>query len=101
VTNRNSNLDASSAVQSAAVACGFRPHRCERCGAPDRLIHYVELRDERRGERCDVAWDERRGKRSFTHTVVGPFPEDHRPGLGSGWAALHERVRKAAERAAI
>jgi len=38
---------------------------------------------------------------TFTHTVVGPFPEDHRPGLGSGWAALHARVRKAAERAAI
>jgi uncharacterized protein YndB with AHSA1/START domain len=34
---------------------------------------------------------------TFTHTVVGPFPEDHRPGLGKGWAALHARVRKAAE----
>ena len=34
---------------------------------------------------------------TFTHTVVGPFPEDHRPRLGSGWAALHARVRKAAE----
>jgi uncharacterized protein YndB with AHSA1/START domain len=34
---------------------------------------------------------------TFTHTVVGPFPEDHRPGLGTGWAALHARVRKAAE----
>jgi len=33
----------------------------------------------------------------FTHTVVGPFPEDHRPKLASGWAALHARVRKAAE----
>ena len=36
----------------------------------------------------------------FTHTLVGPFPEEHRPRLGSGWAALHERVRKAAEDAA-
>jgi hypothetical protein len=36
----------------------------------------------------------------FTHTVVGPFPEDHRRGLGNGWAALHARVRKAAEAAA-
>jgi len=36
---------------------------------------------------------------SFTHTVVGPFPEDHRPGLGSGWAALHARVRAVAEAA--
>jgi uncharacterized protein YndB with AHSA1/START domain len=34
---------------------------------------------------------------SFTHTLVGPFPEDHRPRLGSGWAALHARVRTAAE----
>jgi uncharacterized protein YndB with AHSA1/START domain len=35
---------------------------------------------------------------TFTHTVVGPFPEDQFKGLGSGWAALHARVRKAAER---
>ena len=35
---------------------------------------------------------------SFTHTVVGPFPEDHRSQLGSGWGALHARVRAAAER---
>jgi hypothetical protein len=34
---------------------------------------------------------------TFTHTLVGPFPEDHRPQLGTGWAALHARVRKAAE----
>jgi hypothetical protein len=36
---------------------------------------------------------------SFTHTLVGPFPEDHRPQLASGWAALHARVRAAAEAA--
>ena len=36
---------------------------------------------------------------SFTHTLVGPFPEDHRPRLASGWAALHARVRAAAEAA--
>jgi hypothetical protein len=35
----------------------------------------------------------------FTHTVVGPFPEDHRPQLASGWAALHVRVRTTAEAA--
>jgi uncharacterized protein YndB with AHSA1/START domain len=35
---------------------------------------------------------------SFTHTVVGPFPEDHRAQLGTGWSALHARVRAAAER---
>jgi uncharacterized protein YndB with AHSA1/START domain len=35
---------------------------------------------------------------TFTHTVVGPFPEDHRPRLGAGWTALHARVRTAAER---
>jgi hypothetical protein len=34
---------------------------------------------------------------TFTQTVIGPFPEDHRPRLASGWAALHARVRKAAE----
>ena len=34
---------------------------------------------------------------SFTHTVVGPFPEDQRSPLGSGWAAMHARVRAAAE----
>ena len=36
----------------------------------------------------------------FTHTLVGPFPEDHRSRLTSGWSALHARVRKAAEAAA-
>jgi len=35
---------------------------------------------------------------TFSHTVVGPFPEDHRPRLGAGWTALHARVRAAAER---
>ena len=35
----------------------------------------------------------------FTHTLVGPFPEDHRSKLTSGWSALHARVRKAAEAA--
>ena len=34
---------------------------------------------------------------TFTHTLVGPFPEEHRSQLTSGWAALHARVRKAAE----
>jgi hypothetical protein len=37
---------------------------------------------------------------TFTHTVVGPFPEDHRGRIGTGWAALHARVRNAAEAAA-
>jgi hypothetical protein len=36
----------------------------------------------------------------FTHTLLGPFPEDHRPRLASGWTALHARVRQAAESAA-
>lgn len=35
---------------------------------------------------------------SFTHTVVGPFPDDHRSQLGTGWAVMHARVRAAAER---
>jgi len=33
----------------------------------------------------------------FTHTLVGPFPDEHRSRLASGWGALHVRVRKAAE----
>ena len=37
---------------------------------------------------------------TFTHTLVGPFPEDHRQPLTTGWSALHARVRKAAEAAA-
>jgi uncharacterized protein YndB with AHSA1/START domain len=36
----------------------------------------------------------------FTHTLVGPFPEEHRSRLASGWTALHARVRTAAEAAA-
>jgi len=36
---------------------------------------------------------------TFTHTLVGPFPDDHRSQLGTGWAALHARVRSAAEAA--
>jgi hypothetical protein len=37
---------------------------------------------------------------SFRHTVVGPFPDENRPRMASGWTALHARVRKAAEAAA-
>ena len=37
---------------------------------------------------------------TFTHTVVGPFPDDHKGPLTTGWSALHARVRKAAEAAA-
>ena len=37
---------------------------------------------------------------TFTHTVMGPFPEEHRSQLATGWGALHARVRKAAEAAA-
>ena len=36
---------------------------------------------------------------TFTHTLVGPFPEEHRSRLASGWNALHARVRNAAETA--
>jgi hypothetical protein len=34
---------------------------------------------------------------TFTHTVVGPFPEESRTRLASGWMAMHARVRTAAE----
>ena len=33
----------------------------------------------------------------FTHTVMGPFPEEHRPKIRIGWTALHARVKAAAE----
>ena len=36
----------------------------------------------------------------FTHTVVGPFPEEHRTPLSTGWKAMHARVKRAAEAAA-
>ena len=36
----------------------------------------------------------------FMHTLLGPFPEDQRSRLATGWATLHARVRKAAEAAA-
>ena len=36
----------------------------------------------------------------FSHTLVGPFPEEHRSRMAAGWSALHTRVRKAAEAAA-
>jgi uncharacterized protein YndB with AHSA1/START domain len=35
----------------------------------------------------------------FKHTVVGPFPEEHRTPLGTGWKSMHERVKRAAEAA--
>ena len=34
---------------------------------------------------------------TFTHTCVGPMPEDMQGDLGSGWAAMHARVKQAAE----
>ena len=36
---------------------------------------------------------------AFTHTLVGPFPEEYRLRLATGWAPLHARVRNAAEAA--
>ena len=36
---------------------------------------------------------------TFRHTMIGPFPEEHREQLGYGWKAMNERVRKAAESA--
>jgi uncharacterized protein YndB with AHSA1/START domain len=37
---------------------------------------------------------------TFSHTLIGPFPEDQRPRLSLGWTGLNARVRKAAEAAA-
>ena len=36
---------------------------------------------------------------TFTHSVLGLIPEDHRTGMDSGWTYSHERIRKAAESA--
>ena len=33
----------------------------------------------------------------FKHTVVGPFPEEHRTPLSTGWKAMHARVKRVAE----
>ena len=37
---------------------------------------------------------------TFKHTALGLIPEDFRTGVQSGWGYSHDRVRKAAERAA-
>ena len=36
---------------------------------------------------------------SFRHTVVGPFPEEHRASTANGWDAIHVRVKRVAESA--
>ena len=33
----------------------------------------------------------------FSHTIMGPFPDDFRPRMGIGWKNLHARVKAAAE----
>ena len=33
----------------------------------------------------------------FHHLALGLIAEDHRKGVGTGWGAIHERVRKRAE----
>ena len=34
---------------------------------------------------------------TFTHTLVGPVPDDYHGNIGTGWAAMHARVKQAAE----
>jgi hypothetical protein len=34
---------------------------------------------------------------SFRHTVVGPFPEDHREPTNEGWASMNARIKRVAE----
>jgi hypothetical protein len=36
---------------------------------------------------------------TFRHTLVGPVPDEYRPHMASGWAAMHQRVKTAAEAA--
>jgi uncharacterized protein YndB with AHSA1/START domain len=37
---------------------------------------------------------------SFKHSAMGLIPDEHRAGVGKGWAHLLDRVRRAAEKAA-
>lgn len=37
---------------------------------------------------------------TFVHSAMGLIPDDVRTGVGSGWSYSHERIKKAAERAA-
>jgi hypothetical protein len=37
---------------------------------------------------------------SFTHSLVGPVPDEFRERMAPGWSVLHQRVKKAAESAA-
>ncbi|MEO7998855.1 MAG: SRPBCC domain-containing protein [Gemmatimonadaceae bacterium] len=34
---------------------------------------------------------------SFKHTVIGPFPEEHRESTAAGWSSMHARVKRVAE----
>jgi len=34
---------------------------------------------------------------TFRHAALGFVPDEYREGMGTGWRALHERVRKQAE----
>ena len=36
---------------------------------------------------------------TFTHTIVGPVPDEFRQHMAPGWSALHARVKHAAEAA--
>jgi hypothetical protein len=36
---------------------------------------------------------------AFTHTLVGPVPDEFRDRMGPGWEAIHARVKRAAETA--
>jgi len=37
---------------------------------------------------------------AFTHTLVGPVPDEFRTHMAPGWEAIHARVKRAAEAAA-
>ena len=37
---------------------------------------------------------------TFVHSAIGLIPEEVRTGMGNGWSYSHERIKKAAERAA-
>lgn len=55
-------------------------------GATSNLLYRLTEKDG--GTRID-----------FKHTVVGPFLEEHRSELSTGWKVMHARVKRAAEAA--
>ena len=69
-----------------------RPTLLEICGplfASYPLVSNVQYRLTEKDRGTSIA---------FHHTAVGFLPDEHREKVGTGWAAILERIRKRAER---